>query len=80
MTYQFSLREKKTKELVWNRCMYYDVETAPWNEPFKQQDDNYKYLNIRATGITSFCLVVPKDIPKVANLNAYCRTKNCRTW
>jgi len=68
MTYQFSLREKKTKELVWNRCMYYDVETAPWNEPFKQQDDNYKYLNIRATGITSFCLVVPKDIPKVDKL------------
>ena len=61
MNYQFRLNEySKKKELIWNECLYYDVETAPWNENFRGSDD-INYLNVQ-NGITSFCLAVPKKL------------------
>ena len=62
MNYQFRLNDySKKKELIWNECLYYDVETAPWNENFRGSDDT-KYLDIQTVGITSFCVMVPKHI------------------
>lgn len=76
-SYEFKLQEKKTKELVWSDCLYYDVETAPWNEPFSE-DEDYKYLNIRASGITSFCLIVPNHIKKVDKLKRFLQYKEMK--
>lgn len=69
-SYEFKLQNKKKKELVWSECLYYDVETVPWNEPFSE-DEDYKYLNIRASGITSFCLIIPNNIKKLEKLKQF---------
>ncbi len=58
MNYQFRLSEHKTKELVWHECLYYDVETAAYNQNF----DDVNNLNIREVGITAFTIMLPKHI------------------
>ena len=58
--YVFTLKEKKKGELVWNKCVYFDTETAEYTDKF----EGYDLLNIRSCGITLFTLIVPDKIWK----------------
>jgi len=49
--------------MKWNECVYYDIETAPWNENFKNGNDK-TYLDIRTCNICAFTLFIPKEIYK----------------
>jgi len=62
MSYAFRLSQHSKRDLIWNEtCIYYDVETAPWDKPFQ----DIEYLDIRRHGLTAFTLLVPKDlVPK----------------
>ena len=66
MNYAFRLSEHKKKHLVWDQCMYYDVETAAWHETF--DDEQRQLLNIRKEGITAFTVRVPKNLLNEAKL------------
>jgi len=46
--YKFILKKPLSKSrasMKWNECVYYDIETAPWNENFKNGNDK-TYLDI----------------------------------
>ena len=58
--YVFTLKEKKKGELVWNKCVYFDTETAEYTDKFER----YDLLDIRSCGITLFTLIVPDKIWK----------------
>lgn len=61
MNYAFRLSEHSKQDLIWDKCLYYDVETAPYDKPF----DDLEYLDIRRHGLTAFTVLVPKDlVPK----------------
>ena len=64
--YKFILKKPLSKSrasMKWNECVYYDIETAPWNENFKNSNDK-TYLDIRTCNICAFTLFIPKEIYK----------------
>ena len=76
--YMFRLSDRKKKDLIFSECIYYDVETAPWDDfpghPIPDRDapiaedeteiveDYTKYLNIRKCGICSMVIFLPKHL------------------
>jgi len=45
MNYVFRLSKHNKHTLEWDKCLYYDVETAKWDETF--DDEHRQLLNIR---------------------------------
>ncbi len=37
MNYAFRLSEHSKHTLEWDKCLYYDVETAKWDETFDDE-------------------------------------------
>ena len=70
MSYKFRLSQHKTKHLEWDKVLYFDVETAKYNEPF---DEYGHLLDIRSVGITAFTVRIPASLlnkRKLAQLQA----------
>jgi len=66
MNYAFRLSKHNKHTLEWDKCLYYDVETAKWDETF--DDEHRQLLNIRKEGITAFTVRVPKNLLNEAKL------------
>ena len=63
--YRFNLIEADSKgrsTIVWNKCVYFDFETAPWTEKFHESNETeLGWLDIRECGIVAYTLIVPSE-------------------